>query len=405
MENTNLKPVVRFPEFIDDWNATKFENHFEFKNTNSLSRDKLNYESGEVKNIHYGDIHTKFSTHFDKSKIDLPFINQDIDISRIDEENYVQDGDLVMADASEDYADIGKTIEITNTNNERILAGLHTFLARKTDETLAPEFFGHLLTTYRVRLKLMRIAQGTKVLGLSKGRVEKIPLTIPKPQEQKKIATFLTTVDSRITLLKEKKDALVDYKKGVMHQLFNQDIRFKDDKGNDFPDWEKKKLGDVLDYEQPTKFIVESTEYNDNYKTPVLTAGKTFVLGYTNEKKGIYKEPPVIIFDDFTMANKFVDFEFKVKSSAMKILKVKDDSVKIKYVYESIQMINYPQGDEHKRFWISEYSKIKIPYPSPKEQTKIANYLTALDVKVDALEDKIDSSVNFKKGLLQKMFV
>lgn len=246
MENKNLIPEVRFPEFTEGWNESKFENHFEFKNTNSFSRDNLNYEDGEVLNIHYGDIHTKFKTHFDIEKEEVPFINQDVNISRINDENYVQNGDLVIADASEDYADIGKTIEVTNTGNKKILAGLHTFLARKTDSTLADGFFGHLLTNYNVRLELMRIAQGTKVLGLSKGRVNKVPLFIPEPDEQQKIADFLTAIDKRITLLKEKKDNLIDYKKGVMQKIFNQEVCFKDDEGNHFPDWEEKQLGKIF---------------------------------------------------------------------------------------------------------------------------------------------------------------
>ncbi len=405
MENNNLKPVIRFPEFTENWQETKFKNHFEFKNTNSLSRDKLNYESGSVKNIHYGDIHTKFNTHFDIEKEELPFINEDVDISRIDDENYVLEGDLVMADASEDYADIGKSIEVTNTNNEKILAGLHTFLARKTDETLASGFFGHLLTNYNVRLQLMRIAQGTKVLGLSKGRVEKITLAIPEPTEQKKIADFLTSIENRISSLKEKKDTLLDFKKGVLQKIFNQEIRFKDDNGNDFPDWEEKELGEVLEYEQPTKYIVESIEYDNSFKTPVLTAGKSFLLGYTDETKNIFTDVPVIIFDDFTMASQFVTFPFKVKSSAMKILKNDITKADIVFIYAAMEMIYYPKGDEHKRFWISEYSKIKIPLPSLSEQTKIAKYLNALNTKIEGVQQKIDTSVDFKKGLLQKMFV
>ena len=310
-----------------------------------------------------------------------------------------------MADASEDYADIGKTIEITNTNNEKILAGLHTFLARKTDKTLVSGFFGYLLTNYNVRLELMRIAQGTKVLGLSKGRVEKITLAIPEPTEQKKIADFLTSIETRISSLKEKKDTLLDFKKGVMQKIFNQEIRFKDDNGNDFPDWEEKKLGEVLDYEQPTKYIVESIEYDNSFETPVLTAGKSFLLGYTDETENIFTDVPVIIFDDFTMANQFVTFPFKVKSSAMKILKNDVKKASIVFVYAAMEMIYYPKGDEHKRFWISEYSKIKIPFPSLSEQTKIANYLNALDTKIEGVQQKIEASIDFKKGLLQKMFV
>ena len=122
-------------------------------------------------------------------------------------------------------------------------------------------------------------------------------------------------------------------------------------------------LGEVLDYEQPTKYIVDSVDYDDKYKTPVLTAGKTFVLGYTNEKNGIFQEKlPVIIFDDFTTATKFVDFPFKVKSSAMKILHADKTKVNIKFIFRAMQRIVFPIN-EHKRYWISEYSKIKIPLP------------------------------------------
>lgn len=127
--------------------------------------------------------------------------------------------------------------------------------------------------------------------------------------------------------------------------------------------WPLVSLGDVLDYEQPTPYIVKSVEYNDAFKTPVLTAGKTFVLGRTNETKGIFEQGlPVIIFDDFTTATKLVDFPFKVKSSAMKILRARRSDVDIKYVFYAMQNIHF-KFDEHKRYWISEYSKIKIPLP------------------------------------------
>lgn len=102
--------------------------------------------------------------------------------------------------------------------------------------------------------------------------------------------------------------------------------------------WEKVALENLLEYEQPTNYIVASEEYNDNYPTPVLTAGKSFILGYTNETEGIYQNTPVIIFDDFTTESKFVDFEFKVKSSAMKILKAKDNDT-LKYLYYLMQIL------------------------------------------------------------------
>ena len=134
-------------------------------------------------------------------------------------------------------------------------------------------------------------------------------------------------------------------------------------------EWTVCTLEDIVDYEQPQAYIVQSTDYKSQYKTPVLTAGKSFIIGYTNEAEGIFTDLPVIIFDDFTTDSKFVDFPFKVKSSAMKILHVKEE-VNIQYVcwYMSITRLI---GDTHKRYWISEYSKLQIPIPPRKEQDRI----------------------------------
>jgi type I restriction enzyme M protein len=140
-------------------------------------------------------------------------------------------------------------------------------------------------------------------------------------------------------------------------------------------EWEMVQLGDVLDYEQPTKYIVESVDYDDSYPTPVLTAGKTFLLGKTNEIEGIFKENlPVVIFDDFTTASKYVDFPFKVKSSAMKILHAKSDKILIRYAYFAIQNLDFPIN-EHKRYWISEYSKLCIPLPPLEVQQQVVTEL------------------------------
>ena len=155
--------------------------------------------------------------------------------------------------------------------------------------------------------------------------------------------------------------------------------------------WPLVSLGDVLDYEQPTPYIVKSVEYNDAFKTPVLTAGKTFVLGRTNETKGIFEQGlPVIIFDDFTTATKLVDFPFKVKSSAMKILRARRSDVDIKYVFYAMQNIHF-KFDEHKRYWISEYSKIKIPLPPLEIQHQIVAELDGYQKIVSAAKQVVEN--------------
>ena len=141
---------------------------------------------------------------------------------------------------------------------------------------------------------------------------------------------------------------------------------------------EWKRLGEVVDYEQPGKYIVRDTNYNDSYRTPVLTAGQTFILGYTDEPDNHYRasvEKPVIIFDDFTTAFQWVDFEFKVKSSAMKLLTSKDDTIaSLKYIFYAMQCIHY-QPVDHSRHWIEKYSKFEFPLPPLEIQREIVQVL------------------------------
>ncbi len=154
---------------------------------------------------------------------------------------------------------------------------------------------------------------------------------------------------------------------------------------------EWKKLGDLLDYEQPTSYLVNSTEYDESYNVPVLTAGQSLVLGYTNETEGIYqasKENPTIIFDDFTTSFHWIDYKFKVKSSAMKMLRPKKD-VNFRYVYYAMLGINFVPGG-HQRHWISKYSNFEIPIPSLSEQQRIVSILDTFTSSISNLKQQIE---------------
>lgn len=156
-------------------------------------------------------------------------------------------------------------------------------------------------------------------------------------------------------------------------------------------------LGQLLTYEQPTAYIVKSTEYNYNYKTPVLTAGKSFILGYTNEKENIFDKLPVIIFDDFTTAAQYVNFEFKVKSSAMKILHINTELVNPKYIYYRMQIIQFDHST-HKRYWIQQYSKLKVQIPPLVEQERIV-------AKIEELFSELDNAVETLNATKAKLEV
>lgn len=166
--------------------------------------------------------------------------------------------------------------------------------------------------------------------------------------------------------------------------------------------WQEMRLGDILEYEQPTKYLVKNTEYSNLYQTPVLTAGKTFILGKTNENFGVYKDLPIILFDDFMTTSKFVDFPFKVKSSASKILKPKTNNINLKIVFEMMQTIDFCAKD-HKRYWISEYQNLTIKLPTLAEQKKIAQVLSACDKEIELLKSKFQCLKTQKKGLMQRL--
>ncbi len=171
--------------------------------------------------------------------------------------------------------------------------------------------------------------------------------------------------------------------------------------------WTEYSLGQLLSYKQPTTYIVQSTDYSDKYKIPVLTAGKSFILGYTNEKYGVYDALPVIIFDDFTTASKYVNFKFKVKSSAMKILTANTDLVLPKFIFYRMQIIKF-DASTHKRYWIQHYSKIKVKIPSIPEQeciiTRIEELFSQLDASVNELKTAKERLKVYRQAVLKEAF-
>ena len=161
--------------------------------------------------------------------------------------------------------------------------------------------------------------------------------------------------------------------------------------------WTEYELGELLSYEQPTPYIVELTDYSDSYDTPVLTAGKSFIIGYTNETSGIYDKLPVIIFDDFTTSTQYVNFPFKVKSSAMKILTANTELVVPKFIFYRMQIIEFDHST-HKRYWIQQYSKIKVKIPPVPEQERIV-------AKIEELFSELDNGVETLKKTKQQLAV
>ncbi len=291
-----------------------------------------------------------------------------------------------------------QAVAITS-ENERGLIASHRFPMYKPKNNLI--YLDYLLTFYqslRGKFQLNLASPGgagrNKTLGQKEFSQSLIPL--PTIYEQIKIVDILSTWDRAIVLKEKLIEMRKEFKKGLMQKLLTGEIRFFG--FND--EWNEKKIIDIINYEQPNRFITKNIVDLDKALTPVLTANKSFILGSTFDDNGIYTETPVIIFDDFTINNKYVDFPFKVRSSAIKILKPKSNSINIKFVYELMQIIKFPLGD-HKRYYISEYQYVKIKIPKHIEQERIVKVSNNLDSDLTILNKELNQLKEQKKGLTQ----
>ncbi len=423
MKKSSLIPDLRFPVFVEDgeWILEPLRDVYSFKITNSFSRDKLNYERGTVKNIHYGDIHTKFSTLFNITKETVPYINTDVSIERIDKDNYCVEGDVIFADASEDLEDVGKSIEIVNLNDEQLLAGLHTFLARQIEPKLIIGFGGYLFKSNSIRTQIKRESQGAKVLGISKGRISDVMIYYPKsPKEQKKIAACLSSLDDLIKSHNQKLETLKNHKKGLMQNLFPQKgekvpkLRFIE--FENYGEWEEAKLGDKevayfvnskIDSEQLIVNNYISTNNMQPDYSGIAKASKLPTIGRVTE----FNVGDILISNIRPYLKKVWKANIKggasndvlvfrsgsrVKSDFLEFI-LKNDSF-INYVMESAKGVKMPRGDKDAML------KYSIKIPQPIEQQKIASTLSVLDELIVAKTEKAEQLKAHKKGLMQGLF-
>lgn len=430
-EENKILPQLRFPEFINDkeWKIEPFNDVYSFKITNSFSRDKLNYEKGTVKNIHYGDIHTKFSTHFDILKEDVPFINPETSIDKIDADNYCKEGDLVIADASEDIEDIGKSIEIINLNKEKLLAGLHTFLARPIYSKITIGFGGHLFKSNGIVAQIKKEAQGAKVLGVSKGRLSNLNVYFPvNPKEQQKIANCLSSLDDVINTETEKLDLLQDHKKGLLQQLFPQQdnvtlsgvegqpkYRFPEFVGDG--DWDEMTLddlGDIVTGKTPSTKEKSLWDGKILFITPTDISENKYQLSTkrTVTKNDKLKLLPIgsIVYTCIASIGK-IALTKKISITNQQINSIipydKQNGEFIYYLLVNLTgfIKSIPATSTLPIINKTEFSKIFCKVPkNPREQQKIANCLSSVDELIESQQQKIEGLKAHKKGLLQKLF-
>ncbi len=257
-------------------------------------------------------------------------------------------------------------------------------------------FFKMPLGKYLLGLASPGGAGRNKTLGQKE--FAELEICIPPVNEQKEIVSILSTWDKAISLKEQLIEEKELQKKGLCKLLL-----FGKKRLNGFAEeWSNVRIKKLLSYQQPTAFITNDINSDNVKDIPVLTANKAFIKGYTKDTEGIYSDTPVVIFDDFTTSCRYVDFDFKIKSSAIKILKAKNGH-NLKFLYERLKLVNIVNSD-HKRRWISEFEPLKISIPSIKEQVAISEVLSVADNEITLLENELKKLVEQRRGLMQNLF-
>lgn len=396
-ENKKYIPTLRFPEFQNDgeWEADTMETIFDIKNGYTPSKSNPSFwDNGTIPWFRMEDI--RKNGHILSDSI------QHVTPAAVKNAGLFPAYSIIVATT----ATIGEhaLIIVDSLANQQF-----TFLTKRKsfDNKLDMMYFHYFMFIIDEWCKRNTNAGG--LLSVNMDSFKK--LTIPYPSsilEQKRIAECFISIDKEIDATKRKLELLKEHKKGLMQKLFPAkgktlpELRFPEFQNDG--EWIPRPLSDILNYEQPTPYIVE----DDTYKkegTPVLTANKGFILGYTDESFGIYNKLPVIIFDDFTTDKKYVDFSFKIKSSAMKLLTLKDEERdNLRFIFECMSNIVFEEK-EHKRYYISEYQHINIYVPSSlQEQNQIADTLLSIDKQISEYDKKIKALELHKNGLMQQLF-
>lgn len=391
---------------------------YSFINNNSLSRDKLNYVSGSVKNIHYGDIHTKFACRFDITKESVPFINVSEErVAKAD--NLCAEGDIVFADASEDLADIGKSIEIVRLNGERVVAGLHTIHARRRNDRVAVGFGAYLFRSHWIRRQLKLEAQGTKVLGISANRMRNIRLLLPEVPEQVKIATCLSAIDNAIAAQARKVDALKTHKNGLMQQLFPREgetqplRRFPE--FQDTADWLPKAGGELFTQRKEkgdSHLPIYSVTVNDGMIPRADSERNFYDIEDPAGNRKVHKGDLTYNMMRMWQGAQGVAPVDCLVSPAYVVLKPRSGvcSDFFAYLFKLPQMLRLLTATsrgltkDRLRLYFEDFAKMPLRVPEEAEQHRIASCLSCLDVLITAESRKLEALKRHKSGLMQQIF-
>ena len=362
-------PNLRFPEFQGEWEKCTLEDVINFSTTrvNSSELNKDNYVSTENMLQDYQGI------------VKAKSVPEDVNVVSF------SCGDILISNIRPYLKKVWKATFNGGCSSDVFVL--------KANDNIESDYLHYVIANDKFINFVMSGAKGVKMPRGDKKQMETYSLSLPQIQEQHKIARLISLLDERIATQNKIIDELQSLIKGIRNDVFGKlrkNIGFN------------AVVGDVLDYEQPQLYIVEDTEYT-NEGTPVLTANKAFVLGYTLETDGIYDKGDCIIFDDFTLDCKYVDFPFKVKSSAIKILTAKNKEL-LRYTFEFLKYLDL-STEEHKRHYIAETQNQEIILPTEQMVKTIAHIFSTLSLRMETAVKQRNVFEKQKQYLLRQMFI
>ena len=376
-------PEVRFPEFTEEWEKQKLSNILEFEYGMNAAGKEFD---GENKYIRITDIEES-SRKFLQTKLVSPE-------GKVTEKYRVKFGDILFARTG---ASTGKTYKYIDNDGKIYFAG---FLIRgRVDKKTSVDFIFYLTLNYKYKSWINVMSMRSGQPGINAKEYGSYEFRIPKIEEQQKIGDFFTLLDKRIEQQEQKIALLKDYKKGMMQKIFSQKIRFKDDNGNDYPDWEEKKLGKIcrVKSSQLTNNVVEEIG-----KYPVY--GANSIVGYT-ESYEVNKYVSIVKDGAGVGRIAFINNKSSVLGTLQYLIGIE---ITTEFLYVLLSNVNfklYQTGTTIPHIYFKDYSKMIIDIPCQLEQEKISSFLFAMDLNLENQEAILNNLKEQKQGLLRKMFV
>ncbi len=391
---------------------------FSFLKNSTLSRSELNYESGKFKYIHYGDILTKFGDITDTRNFSVPFVTTPEKVIRL-EKNFLQNGDVVIADTAEDSM-VGKVTEIQNPDPFPTVSGLHTIPIRPNKE-FAAGFLGHYMNAPFYHDQLFKLMQGVKVLSLSKSAVIQTKINSPSYCEQRLISRMINLIDGTITLHEEKKHQLERLKSALLQKMFADKSGYPDIRFEGFSDeWEQCKLGDVC---EPITDSIDTQKYPNEvfaeYSMPAFDASMKpdIVLGSSMNSVRKIITRPCLLVNKLNVRKKRIWYVKKPNKNAVcsaEFIPLHSDTVDLTFLNQVAKsetftryLENHSSGSSNSQKRITPRSLMlsKLHIPTIEEQKLIGKIFESLDRTITLHDQKLNLLKLVKQSLLQKMFI